>query len=142
MLSFVCSIGNVPLAAVLWNGGISFGGVLAFIFADLFILPILDIYRTLLRLEDGRLPPRDLLRDDGRGRLIVEFLFQALGSAPTARNAKVVTADVSWNYTTYLNIVFLALAGVLVWRYFRRGGGWSMLKMMNEPMSDTATPAR
>jgi uncharacterized membrane protein YraQ (UPF0718 family) len=45
MLSFVCSIGNVPLAAVLWNGGISFGGVAAFIFADLIILPILNIYR-------------------------------------------------------------------------------------------------
>src|ERR1700726_4377465 len=45
MLSFVCSIGNVPLAAVLWNGGISFGGGLAFIFADLIILPILNIYR-------------------------------------------------------------------------------------------------
>src|SRR5436190_441752 len=45
MVSFVCSIGNVPLAAILWNGGISFGGVLAFIFADLIVLPILDIYR-------------------------------------------------------------------------------------------------
>src|SRR5712691_2618461 len=45
ILSFVCSIGNVPLAAVLWNGGISFGGVLAFIFADLIVLPVLDIYR-------------------------------------------------------------------------------------------------
>ena len=45
MLSFVCSIGNVPLAAVLWNGGISFGGVVAFIFADLIVLPILNIYR-------------------------------------------------------------------------------------------------
>src|SRR5207302_1411077 len=43
--SFVCSVGNVPLAAVLWNGGISFGGVIAFIFADLIIIPILDIYR-------------------------------------------------------------------------------------------------
>ena len=45
ILSFVCSIGNVPLAAVLWTGGISFGGVVAFIFADLMILPILNIYR-------------------------------------------------------------------------------------------------
>src|SRR5205814_3149554 len=45
MLSFVCSVGNVPLAVVLWNGGISFGGVVSFIFADLIILPILNIYR-------------------------------------------------------------------------------------------------
>jgi hypothetical protein len=45
-------------------------------------------------------------------------------------------AHVSWNYTTYLNIVFLALGALLVGRYFRRGGGWAMLKMMDEPMSD------
>jgi hypothetical protein len=51
VLSFVCSIGNVPLAAVLWNGGISFGGVIAFIFADLIILPILDIYRRYYGLR-------------------------------------------------------------------------------------------
>jgi uncharacterized protein len=43
-------------------------------------------------------------------------------------------ASVSWNYTTYLNIVFLLLGSALVWRYFRRGGGWGMLKMMDEPM--------
>jgi hypothetical protein len=66
----------------------------------------------------------------------VEFLFQGLGLERTARNAKVEMAHLAWNYTTYLNIVFLALAGLLVWRYFRRGGGWAMLKMMNEPMSD------
>ena len=48
--------------------------------------------------------------------------------------AKVELAHVSWNYTTYLNIVFLALAALLIWRYFRRGGGWAMLKMMNKPM--------
>ncbi len=45
VISFVCSVGNIPLAAVLWNGGISFGGVIAFIFADLIVLPILNIYR-------------------------------------------------------------------------------------------------
>jgi uncharacterized membrane protein YraQ (UPF0718 family) len=45
VLSFVCSIGNVPLAAVLWSGGISFSGVLAFLFADLIVLPIVAIYR-------------------------------------------------------------------------------------------------
>src|SRR6202041_1257002 len=51
IVSFVCSIGNVPLAAVLWNGGISFGGVIAFIFADLIVLPILDIYRKYYGLK-------------------------------------------------------------------------------------------
>src|SRR5207244_8201041 len=68
--------------------------------------------------------------------LTVEFLFQGLGIERHARNAKVVTASVSWNYSTYLNIVFLLLAATLVWRYFRRGGGWAMLKMMNKPMDE------
>ena len=54
----------------------------------------------------------------------------------SAANAKVEMASLSWNYTTYLNIVFLALAALLIWRYFRRGGGWAMLKMMNKPMDD------
>jgi uncharacterized membrane protein YraQ (UPF0718 family) len=134
ILSFVCSIGNVPLAAVLWNGGISFGGVLAFVFADLLILPILDIYRRYYGWRmAGFILVTFYAAMVGAG-LVVEFLFDGLGLQPTARNAKVVTAQVSWNYSTYLNIVFLAVAAFLIWRYFRRGGGWSMLKMMNEPM--------
>jgi uncharacterized membrane protein YraQ (UPF0718 family) len=136
ILSFVCSIGNVPLAAVLWNGGISFGGVLAFIFADLLILPILDIYR---RYYGPRVAGFILVTFYAAmvvAGLVVEFLFKGLGLEPTARNAKVVTAHLSWNYSTYLNVVFLAVAAVLMWRYFRRGGGWSMLKMMNEPMEE------
>jgi hypothetical protein len=62
--------------------------------------------------------------------LVVEFVFQGIGLQPAVRNAKVVAARVSWNYSTYLNIVFLAVAAVLIVRYFRRGGGWAMLKMM------------
>ena len=68
--------------------------------------------------------------------LAVELLFQVFGIERHTRNAKVVMASVSWNYTTYLNLVFLALAALLIWRYFRRGGGWAMLKMMNKPMDD------
>jgi uncharacterized membrane protein YraQ (UPF0718 family) len=136
MLSFVCSIGNVPLAAVLWNGGISFGGVLAFIFADLLILPILDIYRRYYGWRMAAFILVTFYATMVAAGLIVEFLFQGLGLTPTDRNAKVVTARVAWNYSTYLNIVFLAVAAVLIWRYFRRGGGWGMLKMMNEPMGE------
>jgi uncharacterized membrane protein YraQ (UPF0718 family) len=68
VISFVCSVGNVPLAAVLWNGGISFGGVIAFIYADLIVLPVLNIYRKyeVLRVADGGLPVRHLLRRHGR----------------------------------------------------------------------------
>jgi uncharacterized protein len=133
MLSFVCSIGNVPLAAVLWNGGISFGGVLAFIFADLLILPIIDIYRRYYGWRMAGFIVVTFYAAMVSAGLIVEFLFQGLGLTPTERNAKVVTARVTWNYSTYLNIVFLAVAAVLIWRYFRRGGGWAMLKMMDEP---------
>ena len=133
MISFVCSIGNVPLAAVLWNGGISFGGVIAFIFADLIIVPILNIYRKYYGWRMAVFLLGTFYVDDGARGLGVELLFEAIGIEPTQRNAKVTEAEVTWNYTTFLNIVFLGLAAVLVWRYFRRGGGLAMLKMMNEP---------
>jgi uncharacterized membrane protein YraQ (UPF0718 family) len=136
MLSFVCSIGNVPLAAVLWNGGISFGGVLSFIFADLIILPILDIYRRYYGWRMAGFILVSFYATMAAAGLVVEFLFRGIGIERHARNAKVEMADVAWNYTTYLNIVFLAIAAVLVWRYFRRGGGWAMLRMMDEPMGD------
>jgi uncharacterized membrane protein YraQ (UPF0718 family) len=134
IVSFVCSIGNVPLAAVLWNGGISFGGVLAFVFADLIILPILDIYRRYYGWRMAAFLLVSFYLTMAGAGLAVEFLFEALGIERHARDAKVVMASVRWNYTTYLNIVFLLLATGLVWRYFRRGGGVAMLRMMNEPM--------
>lgn len=132
MLSFVCSIGNVPLAAVLWNGGISFGGVAAFIFADLIVLPILNIYRKYY----GRRMSLFLLGifyvSMVAAGLIVEVLFQAFGLVPDERNARVVEVSVTWNVTTFLNIVFLALSAVLVARFLRTGGP-RMLRMMNAP---------
>jgi len=133
MISFVCSVGNVPLAAVLWNGGISFGGVIAFLYGDLIIIPILNINR---KYYGRRMAVFLLVSFYGAmvvAGLAVELLFEAIGIEPTERNAKVEEASVTWNYTTFLNIAFLGLAAVLVWRYFRRGGGLSMLKMMNEP---------
>jgi uncharacterized membrane protein YraQ (UPF0718 family) len=123
----------VPLAAVLWNGGISFGGVIAFLFGDLIIVPILNINRKYY----GRKMAVFLLGSFYVAMVLaglgVELLFEAIGIEPTQRNAKVTEAEVTWNYTTFLNILFLGLAAVLVWRYFRRGGGLAMLKMMNEP---------
>ncbi len=136
VISFVCSIGNVPLAAVLWNGGISFGGVLAFIFADLIILPILNIYRKYYGWKMAAFLFASFYATMVTAGLIVEFLFQALGLVPDDRNANVVEASITWNYTTILNIVFLGLAATLVWRYFAHGGGLKMLKMMNEPMPE------
>ena len=136
IVSFVCSIGNVPLAAVLWNGGISFGGVLAFIFADLIILPILDIYRKYYGWKMAGFLLLTFYSTMVAAWLAVELLFQVFAIERHTRNAKVVMASVSWNYTTYLNILFLLLAAVLVWRYFRRGGGWAMLKLMNKPIGE------
>jgi uncharacterized membrane protein YraQ (UPF0718 family) len=136
IVSFVCSIGNVPLAAVLWNGGISFGGVLSFIFADLIILPILDIYRRYYGWRMAGFLLASFYASMVVAGLAVEFLFQGIGIERHARNAKVEMASVSWNYTTYLNIVFLLLAAALICRYFRRGGGWEMLKEMNEPLGE------
>ena len=136
IFSFVCSVGNVPLAAVLWNGGISFGGVLAFIFADLIILPILDIYRRYYGRRMAAFIFVCFYASMVAAGLAVEFLFEGLGIERTARNAKVETASVTWNYTTYLDVVFLLLAGALAWRYFRRGGGLAMLRMMDTPAGE------
>ena len=134
IISFVCSIGNVPLAAVLWNGGISFGGVLAFIFADLIVLPILDIYRKYYGWRMAGFLLASFYVSMVVAGLIVEFVFGGLGLVPDERDAKVVEASVTLNYTTVLNVIFLGLAAVLVWRYFRYGGGLRMLRMMDEPM--------
>ncbi len=134
MLSFVCSVGNVPLAAVLWNGGISFGGVLAFIFGDLIVLPILNIYRKYYGWRMTGFLFASFYASMVAAGLAVEFLFEGIGIERTARNAKVIEASVTWNYTTWLNIVSLVPAVALVWRYFRRGGGLPMLRMMNRPM--------
>ena len=123
MISFVCSVGNVPLAAVLWNGGISFGGVIAFIFGDLIIAPILNIYRKYYGWQMAAFLARRLLRDDGRrgaGRRV-----PLPGARDRADRAQREGRDGERHLELhdYLNIVFLALAAVLVWRYFRRGGG-------------------
>ena len=129
MLSFVCSIGNVPLAAVLWNGGISFGGVISFIFADLIIIPILVIYRKYYGIRMMLALLGIFYVTMMLGGYIVEFLFGALGLIPAERTAKVAEAGIQWNYTTVLNIIFLLLGAALLVRFFRSGGG-AMLKMM------------
>ena len=129
VLSFVCSIGNVPLAAVLWGSGISFGGVIAFIFADLLIPPILDIYR---RYYGGRtavyLAVVSYVAMALAG-LAVSLAFQALGWTPERRPFDIADAAPSWNYTTVLNLVFLVAVGLLVVRFLRTGGP-EMLRMM------------
>jgi uncharacterized protein len=132
VISFVCSVGNIPLAAVLWNGGISFGGAIAFIFADLIILPILNIYRKYYGWKMAAFLFATFYASMAVAALIVELIFAALGLVPAQRNARVIEAAITWNYTTWLNIAFLILAAVLVWRFFNTGG-LAMLRMMNKP---------
>ncbi len=130
ILSFVCSIGNVPLAAVLWNGGISFGGVIAFIFADLIVLPILNIYRKYYGLKVSVFLFATFYAAMVGAALLVEFLFDLLGLIPATRSAKVIEASITFNYTTGLNISFLVIAISLLVRFFRTGGP-EMLRMMD-----------
>ena len=130
VISFVCSVGNIPLAAVLWNGGISFGGVISFIFADLLIIPIIRIYAKYYGLKMAGFLFVTFYVAMALAGYIIEGLFGLLHLTPHFRNAKVLDAAVTWNYTTVLNIVFLVLAGALVWRFMRTGGPM-MLKMMN-----------
>jgi uncharacterized protein len=132
VVSFVCSVGNIPLAAVLWNGGISFGGVIAFIFADLIVLPVLNIYRKYYGWKMAGFLFATFYAAMAGAALIVELIFGAFGLVPAQRNARVVEASVTWNYTTWLNIVFLVLAALLIWRFLKTGGP-AMLRMMNRP---------
>ena len=135
IVSFVCSVGNVPLAAVLWRGGISFGGVVSFIFADLIILPLLDIYRKYYGWKVMGYIFLTFYVTMAAAGYVVEFLFEALGIIPQNRNVVAFTQGIQWDYTTVLNILFLALAAVLVIRFLRTGGP-AMLKMMKTPAQE------
>jgi uncharacterized membrane protein YraQ (UPF0718 family) len=133
IISFVCSVGNVPLAAVLWNGGISFGGVIAFLFGDLIVLPILDIYRQYYGLKIAALLLLVSYTGMASAAYIVELIFGIAGLVPQHYSAQIIEAQITWNYTTWLNIVFLGLAARLVWRFLKTGGP-EMLRMMNKPV--------
>ena len=129
VVSFVCSVGNVPLAAVLWRGGIGFGGVIAFIFADLIIIPILNIHRKYYGARvSGYLLVTSYATMAVAG-LVVAGVFHLFGAVPTARNVTVFDTTISWNADTFLDIVFLAVVAVVTVRFVRTGGV-EMLRMM------------
>ena len=123
VLSFVCSIGNVPLAAVLWAGGISFSGVIAFIYADLLVIPILLIYRKYYGTRIAVVLSSIMFAAIVLASLIVSGVFGIAGLIPSERpNVDSITERaIGWNYTTFLNIVFLGLAAVLVGLTLRHG---------------------
>jgi len=122
VVSFVCSVGNIPLAAVLWNGGISFGGVIAFIYADLIVLPIIDIYRKYYGWKMAGLIVAVFYVAMALAALLIELLFDWLGLIPSQRSARIVETSISLNYTTVLNVIFLAIALLLVVRFLKTGG--------------------
>ena len=131
VISFVCSIGNVPLAAALWTGGISFGGVVSFIFADLITMPLILIYRKLYGWAlTWRLVVAFWIVMSVAG-LITEVLFGIFGGIPQTRPIHPVAIGFEWNYTTILNLLFLVVLGVLYWLYrnrarFGSGAGYAI----------------
>ena len=142
LLSFVCSIGNVPLVAVLWNDGISFGGVVSFIFADLIIIPILLIYRKYYGARMMLFILGSFYVTMVAAGWLTELIFSALGLVPKTHHVAAITAQhITLNYTTVLNIIFLALAGWLVYRFVKTGA-LPMLRMMEGQPGSTEESIR
>jgi len=134
IISFVCSVGNIPLAAVLWEKGMSFGGVISFVFADVLVVPILDIYR---KYYGWRVAGYILLTFyltiaiTGYG---VEGIFSFFHAIPTPQTVSFISQGISWNYTSWLNIFFVLVTLLLSYRFVSRGG-MSMLSEMEKPES-------
>jgi uncharacterized membrane protein YraQ (UPF0718 family) len=137
VIAFVCSIGNVPLAAVLWAGGISFGGVIAFIFADLIILPILNIYRKYYGTRIAVILGLVFYAAMAGAAYVIEILFGLAGLVPQDRSIDMMQYGITLNYTTVLDVIALAVSAVLVWRFMRTGGP-EMLAHMESPDHDHA----
>lgn len=131
--SFVCSVGNVPLAVVLWKGGISFGGVVAFLFADLLILPILNIYRKYYGARTALFLLGTFYAATVVAGYVIEFFFGGLGLVPDRDHATVPDSGVGWDGTTWLNIAFLLLAAAFLVRFLRTGGGRMLRAMGGAP---------
>jgi hypothetical protein len=122
VLSFVCSIGNVPLAAVLWSGGISFAGVMAFIFADLIVLPIVLAYRKYYGWPFTLRIVALMLVTMIAAALAVDGLFSATGLIPDTRPSRNdIFGSVQLDYKLVLNVIGLVVFAALFWLTARRG---------------------
>ncbi len=123
MLSFVCSVGNVPLAAVLWSGGISFAGVMAFIFADLIVLPIIAIYRKYYGTTYALRIVALMFVTMVLAALIVNGLFSAAGLIPTGLrpSRSDIFGTIAVNYKLALNVLGLVIFAAFFWLTARRG---------------------
>jgi hypothetical protein len=122
MLAFVCSVGNVPLAAVLWSGGISFGGVMAFIFADLVVLPIIAIYRKYYGWDFAIRITALMLLTMAAAALLIDALFTALGLVPDVRPTRDdIFSTIQLDYKLVLNVIGLLVFAALWGLTMRRG---------------------
>ncbi|SRR5579872_1761187 len=116
VLSFVCSIGNVPLAAVLWNGGSTFGGVVAFLYADLIVLPLIDVYRKYYGWALALRMIVVFYASMVVAGLVVELAFGALHLTPRPPGGFLMQIEtIAFNYTFVLNVLLVAVALLLVW---------------------------
>ena len=130
-ISFVCSVGNVPLAAALWKGGISFGGVIAFVFADLLAVPLVIIYGKYFGKHLAIKLSLVFWAVMSLAGLITEGVFQAASLVPTTRRGDIATTHFGLNYTTVLNALAIAAFGYLYYLYSnaaRFGGGQGYAK--------------
>jgi uncharacterized membrane protein YraQ (UPF0718 family) len=119
--SFVCSIGNIPLASLLWSSGISFGGVISFIYADLVIIPLILIYRKYYGAKAALYITAVLFISMVSAGIIVDLLFAALGLIPSVRPPSAIArATFQWNYTTWLDFVAILLSGCFAWIHFKK----------------------
>jgi uncharacterized membrane protein YraQ (UPF0718 family)/YHS domain-containing protein len=123
VLSFVCSIGNIPLAAILWAGGMSFAGVIAFIYADLITLPILLVYRKYYGTRFALKLAAMMLAAIVIAALVIDAIFSAAGLIPESRPSieSITDRGISLNYTAVLNAIFTLVAGLLLWLTISRG---------------------
>jgi uncharacterized membrane protein YraQ (UPF0718 family)/YHS domain-containing protein len=123
VLSFVCSVGNVPLAAVLWSGGISFGGVLAFLFADLIVLPIIVIYRKYYGTRYALRTTALMFVTMVLAALIVDGIFTLVGLVPTGPRPTRgdIFSSIHLDYKLWLNVLGLLIFATLFWLTARRG---------------------
>jgi uncharacterized protein len=127
--SFVCSIGNIPLASLLWSSGISFGGVISFIYADLIIIPLILIYRKYYGTKAALYITTVLFASMVSAGIIVDLLFGTLGLIPTVRPPSAIAqASFQWNYTTWLDFIAILLASWFVWIHFKK------TKQTSEPL--------
>lgn len=118
--SFTCSIGNIPLASLLWSGGISFGGVISFIYGDLVIIPLLLIYRKYYGVKGAVYIGAVLFVSMVAAGIIVDLLFNAAGLVPVGPRpmSPMESAGFAWNYTTWLDLAAIAVMGWFGWLHF------------------------